>query len=138
MSFRADRILPHHRFHHSLGAPLARVRGTVGRVFASPEHHHGANHQQFTVIIGAVLDFQGGNQDIAGQTVFVAARFGDTEGLDHEIEGLASGSPIELQGEYISSADAYPTEDNRDPVLPVIHFVHHPVGFVLYQGTYYS
>jgi hypothetical protein len=138
MSYRANRILPHHRFEHSLGAPLARVQGIIAHVFASPEHHHGANHQQFTVTIDKVLDFQGGNQDIAGQTVFVAVRFGDTEGLDHEIEGLAAGTPIELQGEYISAADAYPTEDNRDPVLPVMHFTHHPVGFVLYQGSYDS
>jgi hypothetical protein len=138
MSNRADRILPHHRFSHSLGAPLARIQGTIVRVFASPENHHGANHQQFTVKIETVLTFQGGSADITGQTVFVAVRFGDTEGLDHEIDGLAAGKPIELQGEYIASAEAYPTEDNRDPVLPVLHFTHHPVGYVLYEGVHYS
>lgn len=138
MSFRANTILPHHRFTRSLGAPLARVQGTVVKVFDGPENHHGANHQHFTVQIEKVLRFDGGSEDIAGQTVFVAVRFGDNEGLDHEIEGLAAGRPIELQGEYIGSGDAYPTEDNTNPVLPVLHFTHHPVGYVLYQGEHYS
>ena len=138
MSNRANRILPHHRFSHSLGAPLARVQGTIARVFASPENHHGANHQHFTVTIAKVLQFEGSDQDITGETVFVAVRFGDTEGLDHEIEDLAVGHTIEIQGEYIPSGTAYPTEDNVDPVLPVLHFTHHPVGYVLYEGVHYS
>lgn len=136
--FRADQILPHHRFAQSLGAPLARVEGTIAHVFAGPESHHGANHQHFTVKIDKVLKFEGGDQDITGQTVFIAVRFGDTQGLDHEIDGLAEGKPIEIQGEYISAGDAYATEDNTDPVLPVIHFTHHPVGYVLYGDEYYS
>jgi hypothetical protein len=65
-------------------------------------------------------------------------RFGDNEGLDHEIDGLASGHPIEVQGEYIDLGPAYPTEDNTNPVLPVLHFTHHPVGYMLYEGEYYS
>lgn len=138
MSHRANRILPHHRFPHSLGAPLARVQGTVARVFEGPENHHGANHQHFTVKIDKVLKFDGGNTDIAGQEVFVAVRFGDSEGLDHEIEDLEAGNPIELQGEYISDSEAYPTEDNSNPVLPVLHFTHHPVGYVAYEGEHYS
>lgn len=139
MSYQqADRILPHHRFSQSLGAPLARVEGTIAHVFAGPESHHGANHQHFTVKIDKVLRFDGGDQDITGQTVFIAVRFGDTEGLDREIGGLEEGKPIEIQGEYISAGEAYPTEDNADPVLPVIHFTHHPVGYVSYDGEYYS
>ncbi|MBB4568824.1 hypothetical protein [Rhizobium leucaenae] len=117
MSNRANRILPHHRFSHSLGAPLARVQGTIAHVFEAPENHHGANHQHFTVKIEMVLKFDGGDDDITGQIVFVAVRFGDNEGLDHEIPDLRAGEAIELQGEYISIASAYPTEDNSNPVL---------------------
>jgi hypothetical protein len=138
MGHRATKILPHHRFSHSLGAPLARVQGTIETVFAAPENHHGANHQHFTVKIEKVLRYDGGEGDITGQTVFVGVRFGDNEGLDHEIQDLQAGRPIELQGEYIASASAYPTEDNANPVLPVLHFTHHPVGYVLYQDVHYS
>ena len=51
---------------------------------------------------------------------------------------LKAGEPIELQGEYIPIASAYPTDDNSDPVLPVLHFTHHPVGYVMYKGVHYS
>lgn len=138
---RATKILPHHRFPQSHGAPLARVKGILTKVFASPENHHGANHQHFVVTIQTVVTLDGADftpESLVGQDVFVAVRFGDTEGLDHEIKDLAEQQPIELQGEYITSADAYPTEDNTNPVRPVLHFTHHPVGFVEYQGVHYS
>lgn len=138
---RATTILPHHRFPQSHGAPLARIKGTVVQVFSGPENHHGANHQHFIVKIDQVKTLDGASfaaDTLVGTEVFVAVRFGDTEGLDHEIKGLEDQQPIELQGEYIASADAYPTEDNTNPVRPVLHFTHHPVGFVDYQGVHYS
>jgi hypothetical protein len=138
MSNRADQILPHHRYVHSIGAPLACIQGTISRVFASPGNHHGANHQHFVVKIDKVVKFEGGNANLVGTEVFLAVRFGDNEGLAQEIPGLQAGQPIEAQGEYISEASAYPTEDNSNPILPVLHFTHHPVGYVLYHGQYYS
>ncbi len=138
MSNRATQILPHHRFVYSLGAPLACVQGTLTRVFDAPEHHNGANHQHFIITIDKVLKFEGGTQKLVGTAVFVAVRFGDNEGLAQEIPGLKTGQPIEVQGEYIAEASAYPTQDNRDPVLPVLHFTHHPIGYVKYDGQYYS
>jgi hypothetical protein len=138
MDNRATQILPHHRFVYSLGAPLACVQGTIVKVFASPENHHGANHQHFVIKIDQVLKFEGGVQNLVGTEVFVAVRFGDNEGLAQEIPGLQTGQPIEAQGEYIPEASAYPTADNSDPVLPVLHFAHHPVGYVKYEGQYYS
>lgn len=138
MDNRATQILPHHRFVYSLGGPLACVQGTIVKVFASPENHHGANHQHFVIKIDQVLKFEGGVQNLVGTEVFVAVRFGDNEGLAQEIPGLQAGQPIEAQGEYIPEASAYPTADNVDPVLPVLHFTHHPVGYVKYEGQYYS
>ncbi|HEY1995936.1 hypothetical protein [Paraburkholderia sp.] len=138
MTNRATLILPHHRYSHSIGAPLACVQGTVTRVFDGPENHHGANHQQFVIKIDKVVKFEGGTENLVGTLVFVAVRFGDDEGLAHEIPNLQAGQPIEAQGEYIPDAQAYPTQDNQNPVLAVLHFTHHPVGYVLYQGQYYS
>jgi hypothetical protein len=88
--------------------------------------------------IDKVLKFEGGTQSLVGTEVFVAVRFGDNEGLAEEIPGLQAGQPIEVQGEYIPEANAYPTDDNSSPVLPVLHFTHHPVGYVRYAGQYYS
>ncbi|NPT56971.1 hypothetical protein [Paraburkholderia elongata] len=138
MSNRATQILPQNPSAQSLGAPLACVQGTISKVFLSPEFHNNANHQHFVIKIDKVLKFEGGTQNLTGTEVFVAVRFGDSEGLAQEIPGLQVGQPIEVQGEYISDASAYPTEDNSNPVLPVLHFTHHPVGYVKYQGQSYS
>ena len=70
--------------------------------------------------------------------MFVAVRFGDTEGLDSQVVDLRAGQPIEIQGEYIDEAHAYPTQDNHNPTLPVLHFTHHPVGYIRYEGVFYS
>lgn len=141
-SFAASHILPHHRFQGSLGAPKLQMVGTVETVFASPENHHGANHQHFTVKVDKILSFDGGLDDghtLIGTVLFVAVRFGDNLGLEHEVRDLTANTPIELQGEYIAAADAYPTEDNDGhPPLPVLHFTHNPVGYVMYNGVHYS
>lgn len=141
-SHRANVILPHHSFNHSLGAPLAHVKATVSKVFAGPENHHGANHQHFNISITEVLSLDGADfsaDSLVGTETFVAVRFGDNEGLATEIAGLTENTPIELQGEYIVSSDAYQTQDNdSNPPLPVLHFTHHPVGFVIYNGQHYS
>jgi hypothetical protein len=140
--YRATTILPHHRFQGSLGAPLIHIKGTIVTIFPGPEHHHGANHQHFTVKIDEVVTLDGGNvapDSLVGATVFLAVRFGDNIGLDSEIPDLTVGAPIEIQGEFVDSADAYKTQDNAgDPPLAVIHFTHHPVGYVIYNGQHYS
>jgi hypothetical protein len=138
MSNSATPTLPHHTYANSLAAPLACVQGTISKVFLAPEFHHAANHQQFVITIDKVLKFEGGTQNLVGTEVFVAVRYGDSEGLAQEIPGLQVGQPIEAQGEYIAEASAYPTADNNNPVLPVLHFTHHPVGYVTYQGQTYS
>ena len=67
---------------------------------------------------------------------FVAIRFGDHMGLKSQIPDLAEGQPIEMQGEYIDANHAYPSTGN--PGDAVLHFTHHPVGYVLYHGQKYS
>lgn len=57
----------------------------------------------------------------------MAIRFGDNEGLVDQIPFIA-GELTRIQGEYIDAGIAYATEDN--PGLSVLHFTHHPVGFV--------
>ncbi|MFL9866271.1 hypothetical protein PQR67_19015 [Paraburkholderia fungorum] len=138
MSNRATQTVPNPSSVQSQSAPLLCVQGTISKVFLNPEFHNNANHQHFVIRIDKVLKFDGGTQNLTGTEVFVAVRFGDSEGLAHEIPGLQAGQPIEAQGEYISDATAYPTQDNSNPVLPVLHFTHHPVGYVKYQGQTYS
>jgi hypothetical protein len=135
---RANRHLRHHDFPRSFGYPLAHIVGTIEHVFGSVVNHHGADHQHFRVKIDRVIEFKGGDQNLTGQVVFCAVRSGDSEGLGGEIPGLAVGQSIEMQGEYIDEREAYPLPDNSNPVYPVLHFTHHPVGFIRYQNEFYS
>nr|WP_254918752.1 hypothetical protein [Bacillus cereus] len=68
--------------------------------------------------------------------LFCAIRYGDDEGFGESISGLESDNPIELQGVYIDKNHAYPSIGN--PGDPVLHFIHHPVGFVIYNGKRYE
>jgi hypothetical protein len=120
-------------------SPVVRIAGTVEQVFPAGRHHHGADHQHFTVRIERILAIRNGDAGAIAPRVFVALRFGDREGLDQPIRNLRPGMPIELQGEYIDAADAYATRDNEGPArLPVLHFTHHPVGYVLFEGIRYN
>jgi hypothetical protein len=68
--------------------------------------------------------------------IFVVIRFGDQLGLPEPIKGLAEGEAIELQGEYIDENHVIAGPDNQQR-LPVLHFTHRPVGFIIYKGTEY-
>jgi hypothetical protein len=83
-----------------------------------------------------VIDIRGAAPSLVTNEAFVAIRYGDREGLASPIPGLEAGKSIELQGEYIDLNHAYPTIGN--PGDPVIHFTHHPVGFIVYQGYRYE
>lgn len=95
-------------------------------------------HQHFDVKINELISIKGADASLVDMTsdTFVAIRYGDNMGLAEPISGITKGQEIELQGEYIDHGHAYPTEDNRDR-SPVIHFIHSPVGYVIYQGKEY-
>jgi hypothetical protein len=130
--------LPHHKLPNSAKGPLAHVRGTIVAVLHEDDDVNGGKHQHFQFFVAQTISIQGSNEDITGQTLFVAVRFGDAEGLPKPIEGLVAGGQIEAQGEYIDAMRAQPGPDNENPVLPVLHFTHHPVGFILYEGVRYE
>ncbi|MBV9389751.1 MAG: hypothetical protein JOZ78_25290 [Chroococcidiopsidaceae cyanobacterium CP_BM_ER_R8_30] len=119
----------HHRFKHSLGGPLIRVVGNIEKVFPSSDNHNGANHQHLILNNITVEYSEGMPSDLqVSDEIFVAVRFGDDEGLVDPVP-FEAGKKTRIQGEYIDSAEAYPTADNPSR-LPVLHFTHHPVGFV--------
>ncbi len=125
---KATGFLDHHRFKHSIGAPLIRVVGNIKHLYPAPENHHGANHQHLILDNIQVEYTEGMPEGLeVSSEIFVAIRFGDNEGLVDPIP-FVEGQLTRMQGEYINAAEAYATEDN--PGLAVLHFTHHPVGFV--------
>jgi hypothetical protein len=106
------------------------VSATVSKVFPDRATHDGAEHQHIWVDQLQALD---GGVNYQGN-VFVAIRI--TEGGIGQDIPFEPETPVELQGMFIPANQAESGEDN--PGLPVLHFTHHPVGFVIYEGERYE
>ena len=107
-----------------------RVAANVSKVFPDRVSHDGAEHQHIWIDGLRALD---GGADHAGN-VLVAIRV--TEGGIGTDIPFEVDAPVELQGMLIPADEAEPGAD--DPGLPVLHFTHRPVGFVIYGGKEYQ
>jgi endonuclease G len=59
--------------------------------------------------------------------ILVATRYGDKMGIMEPINELASGSDLSVQGEWIT-ADQSVLHGGAE--MSVLHFTHHPIGFI--------
>jgi hypothetical protein len=110
---------------------LRHVSATVVKLFGERIQLADAQHQQLW--IDKLSSLNGDGFSYAGN-VFVAIRI--TEGgIGQEIPFVAN-TPVEMQGMFITAAEATP--GTNDPGLPVLHFTHDPVGFVIYEGKTYK
>ncbi|WP_090799401.1 hypothetical protein [Paenibacillus sp. GP183] len=119
----------------SLKAPIVHVKAVIKKVEVDGESADGM-HQHLLVNQIVVIEIRGAETSLVSDEAFVAIRYGDAEGIPGRIAGFAEGQPIELQGEYIDVNHAHKGVGN--PGDSVIHFTHHPIGFVLYQGVRYE
>lgn len=110
------------------------VLGTITDV--DPDDRSGAYHQIFSVRIDDIIMRAPEIRIAIGQTVNVAVRYGDRQGLPAPIPGLALGETITLCGAYITREVAYPEPDGDWNA--VIHYTHRPLGWVDYQGRHYE
>jgi endonuclease G len=67
--------------------------------------------------------------------VFVAIRIGDAMGIQEPIKGLTKGSQLHLRGEWITREKAKAHGGER---MSVLHFIHHPIGFICTTVKCYS
>ena len=107
------------------------VSATVAKLFGERLQAENAEHQQLW--IDRLTSLDGDNFSYAGN-VFVAIRI--TEGGIGEEIPFVTNTPVELQGMFIPADQA--TSGANDPGLPVLHFTHSPVGFVVYDGKTYQ
>ncbi|MCQ8276851.1 hypothetical protein NFI95_00100 [Acetobacteraceae bacterium KSS8] len=110
---------------------LRHVGANIVKLFGEQVDIQGAAHQQLWIDRLTSL-----NQDgfaYAGN-VFVAIRITDG-GIGREIP-FEVGRKVEMQGMFIPADEA--TAGTNDPGLPVLHFTHRPVGFVVYDGVTYD
>ncbi|WAH37220.1 S53 family peptidase [Alicyclobacillus dauci] len=115
--------------------PMVRVLAMIQQVEQDADVK-GVHHHHFLIRDIHVLAIRGATANDIKSYAFVAIRYGDSEGLPGPIPNLTAGQEIELQGEYIPINDVYPSVGN--PGDPVIHFTHHPDGYVIYQGKKYE
>ena len=106
------------------------VSATVSRVFPNRVAHDGAEHQH--IWINALTALDGGDNEDGD--VFVAIRV--TEGGIGQNIPFEEDTPVELQGLLIPADQADPGQDNEG--LPVMHFTHAPLGYVIYDGRTYK
>ena len=110
---------------------LVHVSATVVKLFGTRVMIADAQHQQLWIDKLTSLGSDGFSY--AGN-VFVAIRVTDG-GIGQDIPFVVN-TPVELQGMFITAAEA--TAGVNDPGLPVLHFTHSPVGFVVYEGKTYK
>ena len=110
---------------------LCHVSATVAQLFGSRVVIEHAEHQQLW--IDGLTSLNDDGFTYSGD-VFVAIRI--TEGGIGEDIPFVTGTPVELQGMFIPADQA--TAGANDPGLPVLHFTHAPVGFVVYDGKTYK
>jgi endonuclease G, mitochondrial len=101
--------------------------------YLGTERSGGDSHQHIIINVRDVLK---NDPDVAGdiervrseaEPVFVSIRFGDRMGLRQPVPGVHEGLGLRFQGEWIPKERAYAHGGER---MSVLHFTHHPLGFV--------
>jgi hypothetical protein len=116
-----------HRSHRI----IVTVTGTVSE-FRGYDHKH--QHEFLLVDNIQVKQIENGSASEIPHQAFVAIRI-DRQGT-HQPIYVRLGDPIELKGEFIPYNQAFKNQENCCDA--VIHFTHHPVGYVLYHGKYHQ
>lgn len=89
-------------------------------------------HQLFFVSITNVLDNSNGREIGLRVPTLVALRYGDAAGLASPIPDLRPEEPATIRGMYLPASATRPGPDGAHH--PLLHWVHHPLGWIEYQG----
>jgi len=77
------------------------------------------NHDEVKADVQRCLD--------QNKRVFVAIRFGDSQGVTTAVTGIDVNDAVQLKGEWIPASKA---RSNGGERVSVLHFTHHPCGFI--------
>jgi hypothetical protein len=98
-----------------------------------PDDVSGDKHYHLRIVVTKIIvDDPDVSKDLKdakakAREVFVAIRFGDSMGVQEEIKGLKAGAALKLKGEWITKEKALAHGGEK---MSVLHFTHHPLGFV--------
>ena len=120
---------------------VAEVKALLHRREPDDSDSQGGQHYRLQIIIASVTKVdkavQGDVEDciLTKRKVFVAIRFGDALGIQDPIEGLKVNAALHLKGEWITREKA---QNHGGEKMSVLHFTHHPLGFICTPITCYS
>jgi hypothetical protein len=112
--------------------PMVHVKGRIEEILQDDQY--GLKHQCVVLCDVKVLRIAGDSTAEIKPRVLCTIRYGEDLGTDR-IRGLALGDEVEVQGEYLSEAVS-PSAYERQ--LPVIHYTHKPMGFVVHDEHRYE
>lgn len=118
---------------------VVEVKAKVAEDLGSEEAD--ASHQQFLIVIDSATQVAvavGDDVERVLETqekVFLAIRYGDSMGLTEPVHGMTVGAAIDAQGEWIPKEKAYAHGGEK---MSVLHFTHHPLGFICSPIRCYS
>ena len=98
-----------------------------------PDDVSGDKHYHLRIVVTKiVVDDPEVSKDLKdakakAREVFVAIRFGDAMGVQEPIKGLNAGAALKLKGEWITKEKALAHGGAK---MSVLHFTHHPLGFI--------
>ena len=102
---------------------------------------NGGKHYRLRIAVSKILkDDPDVTKDLknaksTGRDVFVAIRFGDSMGILEPVKGLDKGVTLHLKGEWITKDKA---QSHGGAKMSVLHFTHHPLGFICTQVKCYA
>jgi endonuclease G, mitochondrial len=120
---------------------VADVQAVLSKREPDDTDSNGGQHYRLLIVITTVTKAdQPVKGDIAAciatkRKVFVAIRFGDAMGIQEPIKGLEVGAILHLKGEWITQEKA---RSHGGEKMSVLHFTHHPLGFICTPVTCYS
>ena len=126
--------LQHYQQHYLPDRNIIEVQARISKVLTpNPASTTHASHEIFFVDILKIIE----NPDVVDESnsVEVAKRYSDREGLRPILE-LKEGEPITIRGVYIPKEQSYLGPDGEHH--PVLHWTHHPIGWIEYQGQCYE
>ncbi|TAK64644.1 DNA/RNA non-specific endonuclease [Methylobacter sp.] len=106
---------------------------TIVAEYLGIENNGGDRHQHVILTVTESIE---GDQDVNAdlqrviadqEQVFLSIRFGDRLGLARPVPSIQTGTALRLRGEWITKERAYAHGGER---MSVMHFTHHPIGFV--------
>ena len=118
---------------------VVEVEATIVKSFGDDNEHY-----QFYIAVTQLItpsNDAATNTDVDNcikqhSDVFLAVRYGDNEGLSQPINGgIDPGDKLHLKGQWITAANAYSQHGDK---MSVLHFTHHPVGFICTVDKCYS